>query len=351
MKSLLFPLQWVFYLIVKVRNGFYDKGIFSSKKVSPFVISVGNLAVGGAGKTPWVLEIVRRLKENHPGRGAGCGSIGVVALGYKGAHIKKSSRVLKVSVSTTAKICGDEPLMMAKKGVNPLYVSRSKLKSAQKMAADEDITHIIVDDGFQHRRLHRDLDIVIVDVSQRLDDLSLLPAGKLREPLSQIKRADLVILNKWNLASDSQKDSFRFQVEKYVKPSSLVGSSYEFQKPVPWDPLITQEWRASHGYLCMAALARPVTFFDSCEKFFGQKPAGLYKKGDHHHWSDEDLKSVVEMALSLGVKQVITTDKDVVKIQNWDSSRGVHLWVLPLSLSIEFGEENLNRCLHQLELQ
>ncbi len=178
-----------YFYIISIRNFFYDKKFFKSYKLSVPVISIGNLSVGGTGKTSIVRYLCENLADNF--------HIGILSRGYK----RKSKGTLIVSykgkIQENWKRAGDEPFLLAKifekKGLQiSIVVDENRVRGGEKAVKELGVDLIILDDGFQHRRLKRDLDIVLI----KKDDLKnrVLPFGRLREPLTSLKRADAIVL-------------------------------------------------------------------------------------------------------------------------------------------------------------
>ncbi len=166
---------------VKARNALYDRGIFKIHKLARPVVSVGNISVGGTGKTPFVIALGELLKQ----RGI---TFDILSRGYG----RSSTSIAVVDPNGSAAQFGDEPLLLARKLQVPVIVGADRYQAgllAEKQFASK--LHLL-DDGFQHRRLHRDFDIVLLPAADSRD--TLLPIGRLREPLSALRRADAVVL-------------------------------------------------------------------------------------------------------------------------------------------------------------
>ena len=175
------PLTGLYGAAVALRNGLFDRGILPSRWLEKPVISVGNLAAGGAGKTPFVIALGELLQA----RGI---PFDVLSRGYR----RRTRGVLVVDPEGTAADFGDEPLLIARRLGVPVIVGENRYQ-AGRLAEQKFRSHLhILDDGFQHRSLHRDFDIVLLTAGD-LQDL-LLPFGRLREPVSSLKRADAVVL-------------------------------------------------------------------------------------------------------------------------------------------------------------
>ena len=175
------PLSFLYGTATAIRNHFYDSATFKSRKLSRPVISVGNISVGGSGKTPFVILLGELLKQ----RGI---TFDVLSRGYG----RETHGVLAVDPAGAARDFGDEPLLIARRLGCPVVVGESRYKAGMFAERNYDSAMHILDDGFQHRSLARDFDIVLL-AAQDLRD-QLLPAGRLREPVSSLRRADAFVL-------------------------------------------------------------------------------------------------------------------------------------------------------------
>jgi len=193
----LWPLGFFYWLLIFWRNFFYNLGFFVSRKLPCKVVSVGNLSVGGTGKTPFVLFLANTLKT-------GGLNVAVLSRGYKrkstGTHVVSDGNTLKSDLNNS----GDEPFMLANKLQDiPVVVDENRYRGGQFICNEYNPDVIIMDDAFQHRRVFRDVDIVLINSNHRRP--KLLPYGLLREPLRNIKRADAVIFTKANLTPPDEK--------------------------------------------------------------------------------------------------------------------------------------------------
>lgn len=180
----LIPLSWVFGAAVALRRKFYGLGLMRSRSVAPPVVVVGNLTVGGTGKTPFVLWLADRLREEGL-------KIGIASRGYGG---RASGRTILVGPEDDPGTVGDEPLLMARREIALVAVCRRRADAARELAA-RGAEVILCDDGLQHYGLARDLEITVVDGRRRFGNGRLLPAGPLREPVCRLEQVDFVICN------------------------------------------------------------------------------------------------------------------------------------------------------------
>lgn len=181
---LLLPLSAVFWLVTRLRSILYRIGVFKSYRLAVPVVVIGNLTVGGTGKTPVALWLIDALRS----RGI---RAGVVSRGY-GAAVGSSPR--RVAVDSDPSQVGDEPLLIARRGRCPVVVHPDRVAAARQLL-DDGIDLIVADDGLQHSRLKRDYEIAVVDGQRGFGNGWLLPAGPLREPLARLAQVDRVIVN------------------------------------------------------------------------------------------------------------------------------------------------------------
>jgi tetraacyldisaccharide 4'-kinase len=269
------PLSAIFRAAVSLRNALYDRGILKVHKLARPVVSIGNISVGGSGKTPFVVALGELLKQ----RGI---PFDVLSRGYG----RSSPEIAVVDASGSPEQFGDEPLLMARKLEVPVIVGADRYQAglfAEKQFSSR--LHLL-DDGFQHRRLHRDFDIVVLPV----DDLNgaLLPAGRLREPLSALQRADAVVM------FDSPQD--RVPVRRL------------------WSARRVIELDGNGGKLvAFCGIGRPQQFFDGLAAH-RHDLAGKITFPDHHRYIQNDVNRLLDLKRSSGADGFITTEKDAINL-------------------------------------
>lgn len=326
LRWLLFPLSLLFLLIVKIRQFLFDYGFCKAQKIPVPVISVGNLSAGGTGKTPLVAFLVRQLQEQGK-------KVGVVSRGYGGRYAQESEKVV-ASSPQAPQIYGDEPVWFSQILSVPVYVGKKRFSAAQNMIKNEPVDIIVADDGFQHRGLYRDLDIVLIDVTDL--ETCMLPLGRRREPLSALKRADKVILTKWNEISPQEQQDWLLKIKSYgfeIDKKNLFFMRAQLGNPyalaAPKTPL---QWSLFDKVLLVSAIARPLSF----ERMVLQKTQVLkhFIAADHHDWSDEDLIKIKTICDQYSADKVLVTEKDAVKLQKMNSL-SLPIYVVPLEVFLE----------------
>ena len=277
------PLTGLYGAATALRNRLYDRGVLSSRRLEQPVVSVGNLSVGGSGKTPFVIAIGELLKA----RGI---RFDVLSRGYG----RKTRGVLVVEADGNAADFGDEPLLIARRLGVPVIVGESRYEAGRVAELKFQPQLHILDDGFQHRSLARDFDIVLTTESD-FDD-RLLPSGRLREPLSSLRRADAIVLPR-DLSAQ----------EMVIKSSALQGK------------LI---WQMNRQIVVPTALVAPIVFCGIArpQQFFAQvraagiAPAAEIEFRDHHAYDRSDIARLLAMRGNLGAGGFLTTEKDAVNL-------------------------------------
>ncbi len=313
-------LEPIYRLAVQWRNRRYDRNPERSLRVERPVISVGNLTTGGTGKTPFVLWLAQRLQASgrHPV---------VLSRGYKGL----------------AGGANDEALELHSRAPGLVHLQGADRVALATQAISQHAAEVLIlDDGFQHRRLHRDLDIVLIDATLPFGYGHLLPRGLLREPLSALRRADVVVLNRSDLVPPEELARIQHSVAGWAPdaPRCLARQSAECLRGIegvqqPLAALRSGKWYA------FAAIGNPSNFQATLQRL-GCELAGFLAFPDHHAFTAEDLIAIRRAAAATGADQLVCTGKDLVKIDA-SAGEGFPLWALQTSLEIAVGGESLQQ--------
>jgi tetraacyldisaccharide 4'-kinase len=272
------PLTGLYTAATALRNVLFDRGVLSSRRLEQPVVSVGNLSVGGSGKTPFVIALGELLKA----RGI---RFDVLSRGYG----RKTRGVLVVEADGNPTAFGDEPLLIARRLGVPVVVGESRYDAGRVAEQKFHPQLHILDDGFQHRSLARDFDIVLM-TGRDFDD-RLLPSGRLREPLSSLSRADAVVLPA-GLALDHPA----------LRQESIWRIAREIALPsLPSAPVV------------FCGIARPEQFFAQV-RAAGITPAAEVEFRDHHAYDRSDVERLLAMRTKLGAGVFLTTEKDAVNL-------------------------------------
>jgi tetraacyldisaccharide 4'-kinase len=310
---LLRPAAALFGVVVALRNRAYDRKIFTTAKTGVPVVSVGNITAGGSGKTPLTEYIVGHYIRGNV-------NTGVLSRGYKrsttGSHVVSDGRQL----CGTADDSGDEPYQIARKYPSAVVVvDEDRVRGAELMSERFHPGCIVLDDGFQHRRIARDLDIVVIDGKTLQKMPALLPAGRFREPLSSLGRAGCVVL----LASPADLRPMTEIIQKYFsgplfpaekRPTAIVRISDRHR--VPLGELRNKPATAFCG------IAQPDSF-RSTVAATGVHLKNFRAFGDHYRYTADDLKEIRKMSDETGTEMIITTEKDAVRIAGPTVNRDV----------------------------
>ena len=309
MKSLLAPFSFVYEMIMKCRNLFYDKGIFSTLESPVTVVSVGNLTMGGTGKTPIICELLKwAISQNL--------KPAMISRGYKG----KFKDIAKVMPPAEAQIYGDEPAMVANRFPHiPIYVGGDRTQVLAQMLREEKVNIVFADDAFQHRRLGRHIDILVVDCTEDLKNYRVLPLGRGRESASHLSRADFVILNKVNLATPEAKQKALdfISLNSRERDIPVIECEYHLNQITSLDGSKGEWPQRYEKIILVSGIGQPNGF----EKLMSQHFHILkhITFSDHHSYSESEIHKVVDELNKTGAEKVIFTEKDAVKVKKFSS--------------------------------
>lgn len=276
-------LDGIYGGVVNARNALYNRRIFKPRHLNWPVVSVGNISSGGSGKTPFVIALGELLLKKGI-------AIDVLSRGYR----RSTSGVIKVDASGTPEQFGDEPLLIARKLRCPVVVGESRYAAGlyaeeEQAGAGQNRIHLL-DDGFQHRRLHRRFDIVLLN-AEDLDD-KLLPAGRLRESLASLSRADAVVVDRNFPANRLPKGKFQlWHIERRIEIP-------EFKSPV----------------IAFCGIARPQRFFSALRSAGADLRREIIFR-DHHRYTAADVQRLITAQAGLPGSILVTTEKDAVNLR------------------------------------
>jgi tetraacyldisaccharide 4'-kinase len=296
--------------MIRARNGLYAAGMLPRRHLPGPVLSVGNITLGGTGKTPLVLYIAQVLTE----RGF---QPAILTRGYKRTP-SNTTRILapKEGVPAAAGILGDEPAVMRRHLVSAwMGISKNRFQAGSLISQKLRHAVFILDDGFQHRRLYRDLDIVMLDRSQSLQSNRVFPRGTLREPLSGLHRCHAIVLN--GTRHEDAGDPFIEEIARYHPQISIFCCNQSIESLVPlaaWDAMdFSVEAPRPHSAYLVAAIGNPQRFEQDVRRL-GIDVRGAKFFPDHYWPALGDWRACAEDARSKHAEAIITTEKDAVKI-------------------------------------
>lgn len=316
------PLALFYWGIVHWRNLFYNLGFFVSKRLPCKVISIGNLTVGGTGKTPMVILLASLIKQYG-------GKVAILSRGYG----RKTKGTLLVSdgksdPTLNYKDCGDEPYLLANilKGI-PIVVDEDRFRGGMFITKKFNPQVIILDDGFQHRALERDLDIVLVNASDNIMEHKLMPYGILREPWGNIVRADAVILTKTNLQNPKP-----FLMKKLKNLNMVFFNSKMYSVFSPLQNFPKPRSLKNKKIFVFSGIGDPASFILSL-KNLGATICGIKKFVDHHKYKQKDLLVINQKGMDENIDYLVTTEKDWVKIKDFQSKHPIIVFGAQIKIS------------------
>lgn len=307
MEALLWPLSLVYSAGARLRVRLYRAGIFREHRLKGVVISVGNLTVGGTGKTPMVSWLAERLL----GEGK---DVAVLTRGYRGFLKSSEGKGASPLPGQKPVISGDEPELLVRRmasrtgsaGKFRVAVGADRVASGRAAEAGG-FDWFLLDDGFQHLRLARDLDIVLIDATNPFGGGRLLPSGRLREPKSALRRADLVVITR-----SSHAPALEAMIRRYT-PASIFFATIRVDgiaraAALASPDLPVPEWR-SRRFFAFCGIGNPSAFFASLREW-GIKPVATAVFPDHHRYSESDRARLQADAQAVGADALLCTEKD-----------------------------------------
>lgn len=290
----------VFYGMASgLKNLLYDKNIIKPKKVDAYVISVGNITTGGVGKTPVVSEIAKHFIELGE-------KVAIVSRGYGGKLSNKNINLISdgENIFYNAKLAGDEPFWLAQNTKGAIVVTSKNRYAAAKYAIEKfGVTKIILDDGFQHRKLHRDLDIVLMDSEKGFGNEKLLPVGPLREGQEAFNRVDKLVIVSKNIDHTRAEKLAKIMGKKLKIQTSVCKTEPDIIYNIKSGELLPEGTEIT----AFCAIGQPQQFYQFLNNY---KIKQTVDYDDHHIYKEEEIPDGI----------VVTTEKDAVKIKDFSRS-------------------------------
>lgn len=330
------------------RNSKFDAGVGVYQSTLP-VISVGNITLGGTGKTPMVRYICEYLQNNGQ-------RPTVVTRGYKAANNKDNQYISRQGrILVEPDISGDEAFLLAKSLPNTsVIIGRNRSLSAQMAEADAETDVLVMDDGFQHRALGRCADIVLIDAANPFGYGFVLPRGFLREPLSGLQRATAIVLTKVDQVESGQLQEVvkvlqnlcpnRLLAQTTHQPKSLFALEDWIQGRNPQAP----EAACQQKILAVSGIGNPKSFCMTLEDL-GYSVVGLLGYSDHHNFTTDDLIRIWKEAFATGAQAICVTEKDAVKLSQLSAIQDMNIPIYVLTIGIHFvsGEKELQEHINE----
>jgi tetraacyldisaccharide 4'-kinase len=332
----LLPFSWIYGSIVRFRNWLFDMGLKKSKSFSIPIISVGNITVGGSGKTPHVEYLIRLLHDKA--------KIAVLSRGYK----RKSHGYVLAEESTTMPEIGDEPFQMHQK-FSDIYVAvdakRARgIENLQNDEATKDVDVVLLDDAFQHRYVKPGINILLVDYHRLIIYDKMLPAGRLREPLSGKNRADIVIITK--CPKDLKPMEFRVLTKAMdlypFQKLYFTSIDYDTPKGVFDEKQIELDKLQDYHVLLLTGIASPKQMEHDLKPM--TKDITNLSFGDHHSFKGKDIDRINDAFESMPEPRIIiTTEKDAVRLRETEGlyeKVKSNMYELPIKVSFMLDQQD-----------
>jgi tetraacyldisaccharide 4'-kinase len=329
---LLAPAAFLFHGITAARNFLFDRGLLKSQKSPIPTLVVGNLSVGGTGKTPWVEFLVRQLRNEV--------TLATLSRGYG----RKTTGFLQVLPSSSAAEVGDEPLQLYTnfKGDIPVFVGEDRVGATQKIQQlRPNLQLLILDDAFQHRKLNPDFRIVLTPYSSPFSKDYLLPMGRLRESRAGAKRAEVVVMTKCPAElSQDEKNELAGELAPYLNSEAdLFFSSLSYGKPYQVSGPKQTDFTA---VIALVGLADNGPFLAYCKQQYAVIDS--FSFSDHYAYKPEDATRILEV---LGQEKgknavLLTTEKDAVKLKTLAATEmwsKISIFALPIQVALEPSQE------------
>ena len=330
------PLSWLYGLGVGFRNFLFETGILKSQTYATPVISVGNITVGGTGKTPHVEYLIRLLKDKT--------NLAVLSRGYK----RKSSGFVLADNNTTIYDIGDEPFQMKQKFPNiTVAVDKKRTRGINRLIkgeAGKDIDVILLDDAFQHRYVTPGINILLVDYHRLIIYDELLPSGRLREGAGSKNRADIVIITKCPVNMKPMEFRVLTKAMALYPYQQLYFSTYTYEGLERLDGQECTgglESLADKHVLLVTGIASPEQMKLDLQSY--AKDIRPLAFADHHQFKEKDIRLINETFSELpSPKCIVTTEKDAVRLRTVEGLRDEvlqHFYVLPIRIKLMLDQE------------
>ena len=331
MRFLFIPLAVLYAVITTVRNFCYDYGFFKISKVSMPVISVGNITAGGSGKTPLTIFLAKEAKIHgfKPG---------ILSRGYgrnsQGLQIVHDGNEMKNTVENS----GDEPFLMASllKDV-PVVVSENRVDGADRLSQDYGVNLIILDDGFQHRKIYRDIDIVLINASEKSNAYYMIPFGQLREMVWGLRRANYIVVTKGDM------NGIPYSIQKFIRRPIKSIQKYKAKQYIAPNRYKNIEECKDESCGCVSfpvfafcGIANGDLFLETLNEMKIDIFDSIVFK-DHVEYDENTVGSLKSKINSSNTKTVITTEKDIVKLpESFFEDFEVYVLTMKMELPSEF---------------
>ncbi len=331
-KQLLQPILCVFSGLygsgIRCRLWLYQRHLLPTQTLPLKVISIGNLVTGGTGKTPHTALVARYLQNKGI-------KTAVLSRGYRGKKMKEGGVISdRSSIRGTLEEGGEEPYWLAQKlpGI-PVVIGKDRYRSGWLCFQQWQTEWVILDDGFQHLNLKREIDILLMPGHEPFGSKRLLPLGDLREPIEEMQRADIILITHAERLGFPQRDEITANIRSMVpsipvffsEHKPLVLWSYPDKKEIPLNEL------AGNPVVAFCGLADPESLFFSLKQLQADLVHSV-KFPDHHFYQEKDKRSLENLCRSLKINRLVTTEKDALKLGDWAP---IDLQLIVLGIEVE----------------
>lgn len=327
---ILYPFVPVYAFVISLRNWFFNHNVFKVKSVRAKVISVGNISVGGTGKTPLVISLTNLLKRNGK-------NVGVLSRGYrrntKGYLLVSNGRKILASVND----CGDEIFITAMECKIPAAVSEKRVKGARQFIKDTAVDTIVLDDAYQHRWIRRDINLIVFEqrflTEKDFFKKNLLPTGMMRETFSSVKRADAVIINR----KFTPKQDIPLKYNKYFENKKIFTAYYKaigFVDVKKYESYGLEEFRGQRS-LVVSGVANPFSLINILMQSKIDSSNQIIFR-DHKNYSNKEVQEIRKKFYTTNSHSVITTEKDAVKLTQYSKELDdIDIYFLKIELKMD----------------
>ncbi|MDR0799124.1 MAG: tetraacyldisaccharide 4'-kinase [Dysgonamonadaceae bacterium] len=341
----LLPLSWLYGLGVTVRNKLFDGRILPSEEFPVPVISIGNLTIGGTGKTPHTEYLIRLLSSNY--------RVAVLSRGYK----RKSKGYVLAGENASCQSIGDEPFQMFRKFPQILVAvdgdRRRGIRQLLALSEEQRPQIVLLDDAFQHRYVKPSLSILLTDYNRLFSEDALLPAGRLREPQNQKKRAQIVVVTKCPDSFSSEEFSLIQKKLDLFPEQELFATSYQYKGLLPVFPEnnpvkkenLDRLKKEAYSLLLIAGIANPDPLIRYVKSYTDDLQTLIY--ADHHAFTKKDISEIIQIFTEIkhNKKLLLTTEKDAVRLAdqpgNIPEALKPFLFYIPIEVRFQLNQERL----------
>ncbi len=323
-KFLLYPLSALYALISEIRNWLYHFGLLKSTSFNVPIICVGNITVGGTGKTPHTEYLIQLLKDNY--------KVAVLSRGYG----RKTKGFYWVETSNISAEVGDEPLQMKRKfkDINFAVCENRVLGVKQMLSEMPDIDVILLDDAFQHRAIAPSLKVLLIDYNRPIMSDTVFPAGRMRELAYQHKRADIIVFTKCPMSlSGAERAKLRMKLKKHAH-QQVFFSHMNYGTPKKLDGKTTQSISLFSQTIMLTGIAQPEPFQKYLEEHLYVEEELIFP--DHHNYNDNDITLISKAAGKHPKTAIITTEKDAARLETVQLDPALKERIYYVPIEVEF---------------